>query len=122
MSEYLTAEIKEKLAKGEFAHFPRQTGKSEALLEFIHDEHSGEAIVICMNSDMAHVMIWRYQKKYPGENVPSFCTGESAENNIRGNSKPVYLEEPHLLPGRAVREAINSGRLAGGVGSQYFAV
>lgn len=119
MIEYKIEEIKAVLEKKEFALFNRQTGKSTALIEFVHDHHGAEAVVICADNKTAGMMARLYNQKFPNEELPVFCGPFLADRCIRGNAKKIFIDEPHLVPFKVLVDISDSGRLEGAVGSKY---
>lgn len=64
--------IKAKLGKGEVVCGPRQTGKTTALLEYIHEKMplSSSIIVVTCNIMEARRLMRVYKELYPGDGQP----------------------------------------------------
>lgn len=67
-------EIKAELGLGRVVCRPRQTGKTTALLEFVHEYCSGFCYFVTCNYNMADILTRQYKKRYPDDEQPIFLT------------------------------------------------
>lgn len=69
----------------------RQSGKTTAILEMIHERHKGKAVFFTVNPDMAKCALDIYRKRWPKDEDPIFT---ASYLDIRGRSLPIYVDEP----------------------------
>lgn len=69
---------------------PRQVGKTQAILEIIHDVHEGEAIYFCPTRLIQDISYSRYRDLYPDDCIPLFT---SDPYYCRGTDTPIYVDE-----------------------------
>ena len=62
--------IKAELGKGEMVWRSRRSGKTTALMEFIHENYKGECFIACRGENMAYHFRRRYRRMYPGDVLP----------------------------------------------------
>lgn len=114
-------EIKTAIAEGDIAIADRDTGKSEAILEHVHEHHHGHAIIVSLNPITAHCNKVRYATQYPGDRNPIMLNAGSPGwyHTLRGHDLPVYVDElsgEHLAE---MRNVVRPERIAGGATSAY---
>jgi hypothetical protein len=116
---------------------PRQSGKTTELLKFAEEKYqNGQFAVVCLNHEIQSGIIrqhWLlFNKIGPSDVVAARLLGKpvSAEgvtaplmltpNNLhllRGQGKPVFVDEWNLIPEDAQRDILDSGRLIAAVTS-----
>ncbi len=96
-------------------HSERRTGKTEALIQFIREQHAGLAIVVCPSQKNAEEFRYRYEERYPMEVCPTIL-GPTRIHDIRGRGLPVYVDEWPLLSERAKADLRAEG-VRGAVGT-----
>lgn len=122
--------ILEKIQPGVVVHAERQTGKTRALLQLVHERYHDDAIVVTMGSNTAHLLANMYRQMY--EHPMYGSTGRSTQRkgphfvsadnlNLEGHHDPVLVDEWWELPESVRRKLIESGRLAGAVGTAVHA-
>ena len=87
-------EAKAMLRQNKIINGDRAIGKTEALIEIIHDDHQGNAIVVSANHGIRDYIKNFYRAKYPGEPLPSF---QSPLHAGLGDSRPLYVDVYQLL-------------------------
>ena len=110
-------EIKKLLKEhpGLMIHSERRTGKTEALIQFIREQHAGLAIVVCPSQQDAELFHHRYEERYPMEVCPTVL-GPTRTHDVHGRSLPVYVDEWPLLSERAKSDLRAEG-VRGSVGT-----
>ena len=79
--------IKQELGKGVVVVRSRQTGKTTALLESIHENSPGSFDVFTGHVNMAELLKRRYKQMYPDDQQPNFCPYQYARNErVRGTT------------------------------------
>ena len=77
--------IKAELGKGKVVIRPRQTGKTAALLELIHENLPQTFDIFVAHSNMAEWTKRRYKEMYPDDEQPRIFSYQNARNErIRG--------------------------------------
>ena len=97
---------------------PRQTGKTTALLEIIHDDFDGDAILLSPNVRMSDYAKDRYREMYPGEKLPIF---RQRTEQTCGYHLPVLVDEWLCFPDSEQRNILHLRNLSGLVGSAPYA-
>lgn len=69
------ARIKAMIRAGYVVSTPRQCGATQALLELIHEDHDGKAVLIAASGREAHIYEGRYMSMYPNRTRPTFRAG-----------------------------------------------
>lgn len=100
---------------GLMIHSERRTGKTEALIQFIREQHAGLAIVVCPSAQSAELFLLRYQERYPMEVLPT-VVGPTRIHDLQGRSLPIFVDEWPSLSERAKSELRAMG-VAGSVGT-----
>ncbi len=96
--------IKAALGKGEFVSLPRETGKTTALLEFVHERDPGNVIVIVRSWGKKCMMQSRYKQMYPKDPQPSFISIYDVKNtDVWGTNRKWVTDE--VLPSAVVKNA-----------------
>jgi hypothetical protein len=73
----------------------RQVGKTEAIMQIIHEKHGGNAAVISPSEMLSEGIYRRYREAYPNDTMPLFT---SDPMRLRGEeSRPVYIDEPWFM-------------------------
>lgn len=62
-------QVKKRIREGYVVYGPRQIGKTQALLELIHEDHSGKVTLLVANSNEGHIYASRYSQMFPGERL-----------------------------------------------------
>ena len=65
---------------GKIVYGPRSCGKTQALLEVIHEDLKGVAVVICASSIECRVYRARYRDMFPRDRAPRFVSGKNPFN------------------------------------------
>ena len=86
---------KDGLRSGNLILGDRQIGKTEALMEVIHEDHKGEAVVVLPTDTLRDIFKDRYHKKYPDDPIPITDPPHIAG---RGRSLPMYADVLSLFP------------------------
>jgi hypothetical protein len=92
----------------------RQTGKTTAVLEMIHDKHDGAAFYFGPTEQALGVALARYGQMYPGAMLPKtaqFC------DQVLGSILPVYVDEWWLLRESAQRRLMEMGQVVCRIGT-----
>jgi predicted GNAT superfamily acetyltransferase len=77
------------LRKHEWVEGDRRIGKTEALIEVIHEDHQGNAVVVYPSAELGEMFKRRYHEKYPHDPIPSV---QNARNAGRGETRPIYAD------------------------------
>lgn len=111
--------IKAELGKGEVATAERQTGKTTALMEFVHEYCSGFCYVVTCHRMEADRWGHKYRQMFPGDKQPVVVTlrGLRGFGVIEGRPRCWVTDE--IWPDAAVRHCPGLGVLTylGGVGT-----
>lgn len=84
---------------------PRRVGKTEALIQIVHDKHRGNAAIISPSEILSEGIYRRYREAYPDDTIP-ICTSDPMF--LRGNeARPVYVDEPWFMS-ESKRQAIGN--------------
>lgn len=109
------------LLKAMIRHFPgvligvqRQIGKTQAIMELVHEDHKGNAQIACMSQRMAELLRLRYRESFTSEYQPSFIT--TARQAI-GTGRPLYADEWWAIPSENRRELMASTMLQCRIGT-----
>lgn len=111
--------IKAELGKGEVVTRERQTGKTTALLEFVHEYASGFCYIVVPNSNMAHLTADKYRRLYPDDERPIILTFQYLRNQTSVVGRPQCWVTDEVWPSAAERqdEALTLLTFLGGVGT-----
>lgn len=90
-------EAKVALRAGKVVHGDRQIGKTEALIEVIHEDHKGNAIVVTPSHEIGAWFLSRYRQLYPDGPKPKI---EHPRDAGRGTSTPLYVDCYGMLQGK----------------------
>lgn len=112
---------------------PRQSGKTTELLLFAEGKNPlGQFIVVCMNREVQAHIIYRHREIFESGNVAKRLTGSKIESTIvnppliltpenlrfiRGQGKPVFVDEFKMLTEDEQKEILDSGLFVAGVTS-----
>ena len=110
--------IKAELGNGKMVIRARQTGKTTALFEFIHEHEPGSVNVITCSTPMAHLLKDRYREQYRDDQQPSFIPIEWVNNvDVRGTTRRWATDE--VWPSAVIKRAPNYEYVdyIGGVGT-----
>ena len=77
--EYQTEKIKQAIREGKVVWSERQTGKTTAIMEVVHDDYQGKALVFVPNELLRGIFRRAYRDKYHGEPVPVVTAAHSTE-------------------------------------------
>ena len=81
----------------------RRLGKTEAIMQIIHEKHGGNAAVISPSEVLSEGIYRRYMEAYPDDTVPLFTSDPMW---LRGKkSRMVYVDEPWFMS-ESKRQAI----------------
>jgi hypothetical protein len=112
--------IKAELGTGEIVMRTRCTGKTTALLEFVHEYCSGFCYLVTCTPVMAEITKHRYKELYPDDEQPIICT----LSRLRGQSglthgRPRAWVTDEVWPSAAEQAENSLGDLTflGGVGT-----
>lgn len=110
--------IKTELASGKLVTRDRQTGKTTALLEFVHEHDPANMIVICCNYPTKGLIERRYREMFPKDKWPSVISIHNvSDRDVRGTDRKWVTDE--VWPAAVVRKAPSYAwaEYAGGVGT-----
>jgi hypothetical protein len=110
--------IKAELAKGQVVIRDRQTGKTTALLEFVHEHDPANMIVVCCNRITKALILCRYREMFPKDARPSVISIHNVnDSDVRGTNRRWVTDE--VWPAAVVRRArsYSWAEYAGGVGT-----
>jgi hypothetical protein len=112
---YDKAEVKRCIRLGMMAHGLRKIGYTQAILEIIHEDHQGNALMICASPTLVQMAKLRYRNLYSSDTAPAFCVPQTAEHYILGQDKAVYVDSFDLVSAemRAKVHELLRGRVAG---------
>lgn len=104
--------------------FDRQTGKTAAILEAIHDRHQGKAVYVGINEAMAHYARVRYREKFGLEEhfPPLFTDAYKFKHLLAGNPAqewPIYVDEWWHLTFESRRMLNGTGRVVCRIGTPF---
>jgi hypothetical protein len=120
---YSIDSIKAELGKGEVVTRGRQTGKTVALMEFIHEYCSGFCYIVVPNFRMAEWTEHQYRHLFPDDEkplcVPLGRLGPQGTGTVKG--RPLCWVTDEVWPGAAEQREEELRRLTflGGVGTPY---
>lgn len=101
--EAIKAELKNGGARGIVVR-PRQTGKTIALLEFVHENDPGNMIVVTCNTNTAEHMRYSYKQLFPEDAQPTFKPYHRVDNrDVLGSTRRWVTDE--IWPGAVVKNA-----------------
>lgn len=96
--------IKRALRDGIVVLRERQSGKTTALLEFVHEHDPGNVNVIVCDLNTAHFMKCRYKETYPNDPQPSFISVQNvSDTDVRGTKRNWVTDE--VWPEAVIRKA-----------------
>ena len=96
----IKAELESGGARGIVAR-ERQSGKSTALLEFVHEHDPANMIVVCCNWQMRQFMKGRYKTTFPNDPIPYFVSIQNVkDSDICGTNRRWVSDE--VWPGSVV--------------------
>lgn len=113
------ASIKAELDKGLVVTRERQTGKTLALLEWIHENDPGNVIVVCLNHITKDLTRSRYRRMYPQDAQPTVVSIQSVSNHdVQGTNRRWVTDEvwPEAVTYRA--DSYRAAPYLGGVGTR----
>ena len=98
-------EIKAEFAKGvRVVTRDRQTGKTLALMEYIHEQTGGDAILVVCNFREKERVIDAYQAMFPDDKQPKvIALGHVQSGNVLGRDQPFATDE--VWPKDVVKKA-----------------
>ena len=88
-------EVKAGLRSRAIVNGDRAIGKTEALIDVIHEDHQGQAVVVLPTNTLREIFKCRYHKKYPNDPIPRIDPPHIAG---RGMSWPIYADVLQLFP------------------------
>jgi hypothetical protein len=93
----------------------RQVGKTQAVLELIHEEHEGRAVIFSPSKEFSEIAKRRYEGMYPQDTKALFaCT----TTHLRGFRFPVYVDEWWVLPRETRVDLMNTGLVVCRIGTE----
>jgi hypothetical protein len=110
--------IKNELDKSQLAVRDRQSGKTSALIEWVHKHDSGNTIIVCCNENMKAIVRSRYREMFPLDKQPIVVSIHSiSDHDVRGTNRKWVTDE--VWPQAVIRKARSyaSAEFAGGVGT-----
>jgi hypothetical protein len=98
--------------------FPqRQIGKTEAVLELIHESDPAAAFYYAPSLTLMNIAKGRYYKRYPDEDIyPRFII---SPYQVHGYMGPIYVDEWWLLDKADQKELLKTGRVVCRIGTEY---
>jgi hypothetical protein len=117
--------IKQELLAGAKAEVPalvtrdRQTGKSTALMEFVHEYCKGLCAIITCTSGMAQVTTRKYHELYPNDAKPLVLALTRLDNEVLMGRQLRGWATDEIWPSAAIRKApvLEALTFLGGVGT-----
>ncbi len=94
----------------------RQVGKTQAILEVIHDDFHGEGYVYSMNQTLSAACRLRYKDMYPNDPQPVFV---SSPSHVRGNPRNIWADEWWGIPIPDRRDLLATGRVMARIGTEF---
>jgi hypothetical protein len=95
----------------------RRVGKTTAILEVIHEDYGGHAIVFSPNTTLSRNTEKMYREKYPTANcLPNFI---SLVQQVRGLDLPIFVDEWWNIPVNDRRNLAITGRVVCRIGTEY---
>jgi hypothetical protein len=73
------------IRNGKIVWGPRNCGKTQALLEVVHEDCAGDASVVCVDSREARIYDYRYREMFPGEPGPKVISSQTCDLEGRRN-------------------------------------
>ncbi len=96
--------IKSELGKGRVVSRSRQTGKTLALMEYVHENNPGMAIVVTCNGMEKERMRKKYRAMFPGDDQPIFVSVQMVNyTDVCGTNRRWATDE--VWPETVVRRA-----------------
>ena len=111
--------IKAELGEGKVVCRSRQTGKTAALLEYIHENGRGLVDVFTCNANQKHYLECAYKERFPEDEQPRFFSIQSAMNaRVAGTTGRKWATD-EVWPESVVRRASDYEYITflGGVGT-----
>jgi hypothetical protein len=90
-------EVKQSIRQNQMAHGPRGIGKTQGILEVIHEDHQGAAVLMVPFSALKSIARQRYKEAFPHDVVPIICTLCGLRSAIAGTNIPVYVDTLDLV-------------------------
>jgi hypothetical protein len=112
---YLTSAIERKIQPNSVVHAERRSGKTEALLNIIHDKYYGSAIFVSHNKRLSDLNKNRYVEKYPEDITPLFISASNSQS-ARGQDRAIFCDEWFLFEEKSKQELRRIG-IEGAVGT-----
>ena len=73
----------------------RRLGKTEAIMQLIHEKHGGRAVYMAHNQQMFDLFRSRYSEAYPGDPWPLMTNDPDM---LQGKKPmPIYVDEPWMF-------------------------
>jgi hypothetical protein len=92
----------------------RKVGKTRAILELVHEEHGGRAVVFSLNADMSQYARNWYRELYPHDSQPAFvCT----VYQLSGSKEPIYVDEWFHVATKEQVSLVDTGRVICRIGT-----
>jgi hypothetical protein len=87
-------EAKDAIRKGGLIDGNRQIGKTEALMEVIHEDHHGDVILTGARMELMESFVTRYRERFPEDKLPTIQPPRTAG---MGDPRQVYADVYSLL-------------------------
>lgn len=94
----------------------RQVGKTQAIMELIHEDCAGRAQVCCINARLADIMKDRYRSMYPNDSQPQFIV---RSEQSRGGGRKIFADDWFDLTSQDRRQYLASPDLACRIGTEF---
>lgn len=110
--------IKAELGNGRLAIRGRRSGKTAALLEWVHEHNPGNTIVVCCNEITRDMVRCRYREMFPQDAQPlAVSIHRVSDKDVLGTNRKWSTDE--VWPAAVVRKARSYARAeyVGGVGT-----
>jgi AAA+ ATPase superfamily predicted ATPase len=82
-------QVKKRIRAGFVVYGDRQIGKTQALLELLHEDYAGKAVLMVANRNEGHIYEQRYREMFPGERLVTVVASD--ENQLAGQ-KRIYVD------------------------------
>jgi hypothetical protein len=70
---------KENIRAGKLVSGPRNCGKTQGLLEVIHEDFAGVAVIVCASGTEARIYRNRYREMFPNDRRPRFVSAKNEQ-------------------------------------------
>jgi hypothetical protein len=94
----------------------RQIGKTRAIIELVHEDYAGLAVIFSPNKNMSEYVEYWYKAKYPRDPQPVFS---SNVRELSGFDGPIYVDEWFSLKEKDQMILLATGRVVCRIGTEF---